>query len=160
VRPQSLVLILLLVFATAPAASQEAAGAAAACDYESCALNVMPTWNGLAIVRGVAEERIAVLGFFRPGTIQRAFGGSPAAIAMAERAMRTRRRGAVLTDAGAALILGGAVLAINDGRVGRASGALLAVGVVGVGVSVPLQFAADGQLSRAVWLFNRQFARP
>ena len=159
-RINAATLVVLLLLATTQARSQEAPGASAACGYEGCALNVVPAWNGLVIVRGATEERIAVLGFFRSGTIAHAFAGSPEALAMAERATRTRRIGASLTDAGALVILGGAVLAIRDGRIDRASGALFAVGAVAVGVSVPLQFAADGQLSRAVWLFNRRFARP
>ncbi len=159
VRIKAATLLVLLAFVSSSARPQAASGAAAACDYERCALNVVPTWNGLAIVRGAVEERMAVLGFFRAGTIQHAFAGSPEAAEMAERARRTRRIGAFLTDAGALLILSGAVLTVSDGGVDRTSGALFALGAVGVGVSVPLQFAADGQLSRAVWLFNRQFAR-
>jgi hypothetical protein len=28
-----------------------------------------------------------------------------------------------------------------------------------LGLSVPMQFKADGQLARAVWQYNRRFAR-
>lgn len=128
------------------------------CAYVDCALNVVPAWNGLAIVRGSDETRVGLLGFFRAGAISHVFAGDDAAMALADRALRTRQRAAVLTDAGALLLLSGAIVLAADERITAGSAALLGAGALSLGISVPLQFAADGHLSRAVWHFNRRFA--
>ena len=51
------------------------------------------------------------------------------------------------------------VNALRAGHVRRQDGVLAGIGGAALAVSVPLQFAADGALSRAVWWYNRRFAR-
>lgn len=159
-RPQIFAVVAALLLAPHAVAGQTASPAAPPCDYAACALNVVPAWNGLAVVRGADEERVALLGFFRARALDHVFAGDTAALMLARRAVRTRRIAAALTDLGAVLLVTGATLAITDDGVDGTTAALLAAGAVSLGVSVPLQFAADGHLSRAVWRFNRRFARP
>jgi hypothetical protein len=127
--------------------------------YDACALNVVPRWNGLAVVRGVNEEHVATLGFLWPGSLNRgtAFAPDAAATARGQRAVRTRRLAAALTDLGALAILAGAARTQGSG-VDATARTLMISGAVAFGVSVPLQFRADGQLARAVWTYNRRFA--
>jgi hypothetical protein len=149
--------------ATAQAASLSAQPT---CSYERCALNIVPAWNGLAVERGVAGPRVAVLDFFWPRDVSRVFVGDDplatgidSAVASARRALRLRRGAAAFTDAG--LVLGAVALgrSIGAGKMRRADGLLAGAGAVSLVVSIPLQFAADGALSRAVWWHNRRFAR-
>lgn len=136
-----------------------------ACSYRDCAASIAPAWNGLLVVRGVEQRRLANLNFFLPRDISPVLRGDPAALgadsalAHAQRAVALRRGGAVLTDVGAlALILALAHAAsagemnVNDRVVGGA-------GLAALLVSVPIQFAADGALSRAVWWHNLRYAR-
>ena len=135
------------------------------CAYVTCALNIAPRWNGLAVVRGANGPQLANLGFFWPRDVTASLRGpshvapgADSAAAQARQALRLRRIGAALTDAGVIVGAIGAVGALRAGR-GRASdGVLLGVGGAALGISVPFQFAADGALSRAVWWHNRRYA--
>jgi hypothetical protein len=129
------------------------------CTYQACALGLAPVWNGLEVTRGDSQRRVATLGFFIPEDISVVFADDREARDVARDAFRIRQIGAVLTDAG--LILG----ATGIGRAlfhwdfdGLSTGLTLAGGA-SLAAGVPFQFAADGVLSRAVWLFNRKFAR-
>ncbi|HEX8850640.1 MAG TPA: hypothetical protein VF761_14015 [Gemmatimonadaceae bacterium] len=139
---------------------------AAACDYRACALGIVPTWNGLAVVRGSDGPRVANLNFFWPRSIESALRGptpllpgADSAAASARRAVGLRRIGALLTDAG---LIGGVVTAarvVNRGRAGRGDQRAAGAALGALVLSVPFQFAADGALSRAVWWHNARFAR-
>ena len=136
------------------------------CTYELCALNIVPRWNGLAVVRASDGSQVANLNFFLPRDITSSLRGPSAvtpgadsAAAHAHRAVRIRRIGAAFTDTGILAGAIGALGALRAGRVGSTEGVLLGVGAAALGVSVPLQFAADGALSRAVWWHNRRYAR-
>ena len=133
------------------------------CSYRLCALTIAPTWNGLAVARGSDGARVGNLGFFVPRDITSLFEGSAvgadSALAYATRSVDLRRAGAALTDAGILAVGLTALHAIHARRFGRADAAWTGVGVVAVGASVPLQFAADGALSRALWWYNLRFAR-
>jgi hypothetical protein len=139
---------------------------APACDYRACALGIVPNWSGLAVTRGVAGPRVANLSFFWPrdvSAVLRGTGidvaGADSAAAQARRAVGLRRSAAALTDAGIVLGAIAAGRALSAGRMRRADGMIAAAGAAAFGVSVPLQFAADGALSRAVWWHNLRFAR-
>lgn len=156
----------LLIGAMTPRSSGAQSASAASCRYAECALSIAPTWNGLAVVRGLDGERVANLNFFWPGDVSRAMVGSNAAaagldsaVAQARRAVRIRRMGAALTDAGLAMAAVGAIGAINAGRARRSDALLLGAGAASLGLSVPFQFAADGALSRAVWWHNLRYGR-
>ena len=85
--------------------------------------------------------------------------GADSALAHAQRAVALRRAGAVLTDVGALAI---AVTLARVATAGRAHTNDRVVGGAGLAallVSVPMQFAADGALSRAVWWHNLRYAR-
>ena len=142
----------------AASATPRAVVRAAGCDYQRCALGISPVWNGLAVVRGAEEERVANLNFFWPMNVEPAFAGDSART-YATRAVRTRRIAATLTDAGGVLM---AVAAIRGARSGRVDGGGRVAALVGAGafaLSVPLHFQADGWLSRAVWWHNADAVR-
>jgi hypothetical protein len=106
------------------------------------------------VVRGERGGRLGSLDFFWPRDVRSSFAGSDSSSCYAGRALRLRRLGAVLTDlGGVALAVGAAQIARHgdlDGRGGR----LALGGLALLGASVPAQFAADGELSRAVWWYN------
>lgn len=136
------------------------------CDYSECALGIAPTWNGLAVVRGIDGDRVANLNFFWPREVSRAMVGSDAAapgldsaVAQARRAVHIRRIGAAFTDAGIVLAATAAVRALSAGKLRRSDGVIAGAGAASLGLSVPFQFAADGALSRAVWWHNLRYGR-
>ncbi len=139
--------------------AQRAGDASAAdCPYARCALGISPAWNGLLVVRGPERVRAANLNFFLPRGIDAAFAGDSAR-GYASRAVATRRTAAVLTDAGALLLAVAGARAAGAGRLDRAGRATAIAGAAAFALSVPLQFAADGLLARAVWWHNARFAR-
>jgi hypothetical protein len=138
---------MLSVSITSAADAQTPVRAEANCTYESCALGLAPAWNGLAITRGISQRQIGVLGFFWPGDIRPIFADNAAALEAADEALRTRTVASILTDAGFQREFDGL------------SKVLTITGAASVGISVPLHFAADGMLSRAVWWHNRRFSR-
>lgn len=153
-----------LVLVLLPANSAQAQGTIVGepglrCAYEVCALNVVPRWNGLAVVRGANEEHVSTLGFFIPGRLPGAFTGAPAAEALGRQAVRTRRVAAALTDLGALAMVIGAARASGDHGTDNTARLWLALGAASLGLSVPLQFRADGFLARAAWRYNAQFSR-
>lgn len=137
-----------------------------ACSYRSCALSIAPRWDGLAVVRGAEARRIANLHFFWPCDITGELRGADSAAAgvdsvvfHAQRAVALRRAGAGFTDLGALTLAIAIARSLRDGHVGRRDQVLAGAALGAVVVSVPLQFAADGELSRAVWWHNIRFAR-
>jgi hypothetical protein len=157
---------ILLLLCAAPLLAQHSASATvvtpragAACSYETCALGIVPTWNGLDVVRGAVGERSASLGFFLPRDITPAFVGSDSAMKYAVRAVKVRRVAASLTDAGALVLGYVAIKQLRDGHLGNSDRVIAAVGGGAFAISVPLQFSADGYLSRAVWWHNLRYAR-
>jgi len=161
VAPLASIMLLALVVAVrgAHAAPELPAPRDTTCTYRRCALAVVPAWNGLDLVRGEAEERVARLGFFWATDVSLVFAGEPQALEHAQRAVRLRRTAAVFTDLGAALLIAAAVGGLADQDHADTYRGLAIGGAVAVAVSVPLQFSADGHLSRAVWWHNTQFAR-
>lgn len=148
------------------ASATSGAHADTGCTYQRCALGIAPRWNGLAVVRGRAGVRVANLHFFWPHDVSAALAGPDAtavgadsARASARRAVRLRRMGAVLTDGGIALVASAAAGAIAAGHTRRSDRLLAGAGAAVLGLSVPLQFAADGALSRAVWWHNARYTR-
>ena len=138
-----------------------------ACSYEACALSIAPAWDGLRVVRGSAGQRVANLHFFWPTDIDDVLRGSDrfavgadSAAAHARRAAGLRRVGAGFTDAGAVLIAVALARSIGAGHVSTRSQVIAGVGLGALAISVPLQFGADGELSRAVWWHNLRFVRP
>jgi hypothetical protein len=129
------------------------------CTYEACALGIAPVWNGLAITKGEREETVATLGFFYPTDVASVFKGNDAAVAAANDAVRIRTIAAALTDAGIVLVGTGIARGLFQRHFDGLSQALAFSGAASLAVSVPFQFSADGLLSRAVWLYNRKYAR-
>lgn len=148
------------------AAATRPAGVDAQCSYRECALSIAPVWNGLTVVRGADGRRMANLDFFLPRDVAPALrGDAPGAVgadsafAHAERAVALRRVGAVLTDMGGVAMVIAIVRATSAGRASRSDQVVGGTGLAALLVSVPLQFAADGALSRAVWWHNLRYAR-
>jgi hypothetical protein len=130
----------------------------AACSYSRCALGIIPRLSSLDVVRGDREERVGSLSFLFPHDVRGAFAGSAPAQRHAERALSLRRVAAVLTTVGGVLAASGVVRAAAT-RSGRPlSVAAAGVGVAAFSVSVPVHFAADAELSRAVWDYNRDLS--
>jgi hypothetical protein len=129
----------------------------AACTYLHCAFGIAPAWNGLDVVDGATGRPVASLGFFWPHRIDSSFAGSDSATSYATKAFRMRRTAAALTDAGVLLLGYTAVRQLSGGLHGtdRVVGAL---GAGAFAIGVPLQFSADGLLSRAVWWHNARYA--
>jgi len=147
---------------TAPAALPSAAAHAAAdsaCTYARCALWIAPRWHALDVARGDRRERAGTLDFFWPRDVRPTFAGSDSAVHAAGRAVRRRRLGAALTDLGAIGLAVGSARIARHGDLHAPGGGLALAGVALLGASVPVQFAADGELSRAVWWYNARFGR-
>ena len=135
-----------------------------ACAYRSCALNIKPAWDGLAVVRPTGQ-RVATLHFFWPRDITSELRGdstavgADSAVVHTERALVLRQAGAGFTDVGIVTFAVAVLRALRDGRLSERDQILAGAGLGAIVVSVPLQFAADGELSRAVWWHNVRFAR-
>lgn len=142
-----------------PISAQSATPDSAACDYRRCAFGIAPAWDGLAVVRGAEVTRVANLYFLWPRDISSHFRGSDSAMTHVNRALHLRRIGAVLTSAGALTLVAAAARALDAGRARRSDSMLALAGAGAFGVSVPFQFAADGELSRAVWWHNLRLGR-
>jgi len=144
---------------TRAASAGSSSASDSACTYRRCALAVVPAWNGLDVVRGESAERVARLGFFWTRDLSPVFAGEPHALDFARRAVRTRRTAAVFTDAGLALLVTALAGGIADSENSATWRGVAIGGAAAFAVGVPLQFSADGQLSRAVWWHNTQFGR-
>ena len=150
----------------AQAPQSPAVSADASCAYDQCALGISPTWSGLAVVRGPDGPHVTNLYFLWPRDITGALRGADvhapgadSAVAYARRAMQLRRVGAVFTDASIGLLAGAAIGAMRSEPRGHWNRALLGAAGATMAISVPLQFAADGALSRAVWWHNLRYGR-
>jgi hypothetical protein len=160
-------MLFLLTAATSPARAQESAVEAAphdsVCSYRACALGIAPAWNGLAVVRGTDGPRVANLHFFWPADISTALRGDPlargadSAASSARRAITLRRAGAALTDLGVVATGVAVVSGLRARHLRTRERAVGGLGFAAILVSVPLQFAADGALSRAVWWHNMRY---
>lgn len=126
------------------------------CSYSRCALGIIPRLTALDVVRGDREERVGSLAFLFPRDVRRTFGDNDLASARAARAFSLRRVGAVLTATGATIAVAGGVRAIAVRGSPGPSAALAAIGLSTFAASVPVHFAADAELSRAVWEYNRR----
>ncbi len=129
------------------------------CTYQSCALGLVPAWNGIEITRGDSQRRVAMLGFFVPEDVSRAFADDPEAVDVARDAFRIRQVGAALTDAGLVLAATGLARALFRRDWDALSTGLTVGAGAALAAAVPAHFAADGALSRAVWLYNRRYSR-
>lgn len=149
-----------LVISVAPAdLVAQVERAPANCTYESCALGLAPTWDGISITRGISQRPIATLSYFYPGDIRPVFADNAQALEAAEQSLQTRTIGAVFTDAGLLLLATGLARAGFQREFDGLSKALSITGAAAIGVSFPLHLAADGYLNRAIWWHNRRFSR-
>jgi hypothetical protein len=152
--------------AAAPTPATTTAPNDSAAMYRSGALSIAPRWDGLAVVRGANRQSVANLHFFWPRDITPELRGTDTtAIGLdsltrhAQRAVALRRAGAGFTDLGVLTMAVAVIRSLRDGRFATRDQQLAAAAVGALVVSVPLQFAADGELSRAVWWHNIRFAR-
>ncbi|MES2180379.1 MAG: hypothetical protein V4550_21185 [Gemmatimonadota bacterium] len=127
--------------------------AANRCSYQTCALGIVPVWNGLAVVEGVMQTPRANLNFFLPRSLGATFRGD-SALSYSTRAVQTRMIAAAFTDVGVAIAVVVAAHGLHTRRLTTADRLLAVGGVASLAASVPLQFSADGLLSRAVWWHN------
>jgi hypothetical protein len=155
----SLSVIAQLAFGATSAHAQAGVGLQPNCTYRTCALGVVPRWDGLAVTRGESSRPVALLGFFWPGDVRGVFIGDDDALDAATDAILMRQAAAVMTDGGLILVATGIARALFTRDWDKLSTAMTVIGGASLGASVPLQFAADGHLSRAVWLFNRRYSK-
>lgn len=151
---------------TPPATPPAPSPSDSACSYNSCALTIAPRWDGLAVKRGTVGPTIANLHFFWPIDITPTLRGrdttavgADSAAAHAARAVTLRRVGAGFTDLGVVVATVTVLRSLAQGRFTERNQILAGAAVGAFVVSVPLQFAADGELSRAVWWHNLRFSR-
>jgi len=155
-RSRALLVLALLLGSAGPADAQSAAARLEpGCEYRTCAYNIVPVLHGLRVVRGNEERSVGTLGFLWTRDISAAFDGEGEEVA--RRAVRTRRQAAIVTDLGLILLAAGAAGAISR-DLDDSAAQLMIGGAAGLVLSVPLQFAADRQLARAVWLHNARYA--
>ena len=134
--------------------------------YRSAAFSIAPRWDGLRVVRGANRQTVANLHFFWPRDITPELRGADTTVIgldsltrHVQRAVALRRAGAGFTDLGVLTMTVAVIRSLRDGRFATRDQQLAAAAVGALLVSVPLQFAADGELSRAVWWHNLRFAR-
>lgn len=151
---------------TTPIAASPATPNDSACSYHACALTIAPRWDGLAVRQGTTGPTIANLHFFWPIDITAALRGADttavgadSAATHAWRAVNLRRVGAGFTDLGVVVATVTVLRSLAQGRFAERDQILAGAAVGAFVVSVPLQFAADGELSRAVWWHNLRFGR-
>ena len=114
---------------------------------------------------GSAQRRLANLNFFLPRDVAPVLRGDPgaegadSALVHAQHAVALRRAGAVLTDVGAVAVIVALTRAATGGRASTSDRVIGGAGLTALLVSVPIQFAADGALSRAVWWHNVRYVR-
>jgi hypothetical protein len=149
-----------------PVAAPAGAPNDSACTYQACALTIAPRWDGLAVRQGAGGPTIAKLHFFWPIDITPALRGpdtaavgADSAAAHAWRAVNLRRVGAGFTDLGVVVATATVIRSLAQGRFAERDQILAGAAIGAFIVSVPLQFAADGELSRAVWWHNLRFGR-
>ena len=153
-------LVLLAALHTIPVAAQRTEPRSDPnCTYQTCALGLAPVWNGLEVTRGDSQRRVAMLGFFMPEVISHVFADDSEARDVARDAFRIRQIGAAMTDVGIILGATGVARALYRWNWDGLSTGLTLAGGASLAAGIPFQFAADGALSRAVWLFNRRFTR-
>lgn len=137
-----------------------------ACSYAACALVIIPRWNGLAVVRSTNGPGMANLNFFWPRSVTAALRGgamgdaaADSAAAHAQHALGLRRAGAAFTDLGMVAVAVVAARVASNGGMSGADKVAAGAGLASLAISVPLQFGADGELSRAVWWHNLRYVR-
>lgn len=165
-RARVIYLLLAASLAISRPVSAQTPESTTSCGFRACALSITPRWNGLALVRGPHGPQVANLNFFWPRDVSAALTRTYSALgpsadsssAEARRAVHVRRIGAVLTDGGAMLGVVALVRSARAGTIRRSDGVLAAASAVALGVSIPVQFAADGALGRAVWWQNAGYA--
>ena len=155
---KSLLLAVTVACFVERAAGAQSSPTQAPCNYARCALGIVPAWNGLLITQGASHSRVANLGFFWTGSLDAVFAPNDSALAYSRRAVRVRRTAAVLTDVGALALGYAAVRGLSTGRLEGTDRTVALIGGASFAVSVPLQFAADGLLSRAIWWRNAEYA--
>jgi hypothetical protein len=126
------------------------------CGFARCGLNIIPRLTALDVVRGENEVRVGSLAFLWPSDVSPVFANDAIARGFAHRATSRRRVGAMMTDVGLAFAAGGVIGMLRDGGHIRGVSSVFAIsGGVLVGASIPVHFAADADLSRAVWRYNQ-----
>jgi hypothetical protein len=149
-------LFVALLFAPGVARGQ---ASDSSCAYATCALNIVPRLSALDVVKGSSEDRVGSLAFLFPRGVTAPFAGNEVAQRHAQHAFSLRRVASVLTDVGAIVAISASTRAVASTRQrGAATTAAIAGGAL-VASSIPIHFAADRELSRAVWEYNRRFSR-
>lgn len=160
--PRAAAVALIAMIALPQSAKAQQAGPAnmPCIEYERCALGLSASITGMTVLQGVDATPRATLGFFLPGkTLDNVFAGDTTAIRLGSEARRQRVVGAVLSATSVLTLVAASFMAIDAGADGSSANAVFLLGAAQAAGAVHFQLKADNTLSRAVWVFNRRFAR-
>lgn len=149
-------LMLGSLLATGSSTAMRAQTGDSTCAFARCGYGIMPTLTALDVVQGSSERHVASLPFLWSKDVSHLFVSDAEAVQHAQRAAKLRTAGAFVSSAGIALVVTGFVTGLGAGGSPRSTALF---GLAGVGVlaaSVPVHFAADAELSRAVWIYNQR----
>jgi membrane-associated phospholipid phosphatase len=160
--PRAAVIALIAMMALPQTAKAQQAGPAnmPCIEYERCALGLIASGTGMTVFQGADATPRAKLGFFLPGkALDEVFAGDTTAIRLGRDALAQRRVGAVLSFTSSLTVLAASLMANDAGVDRKATGSVFLLGAAQLAGAVHFQLKADNTLSRAVWQFNRRFAR-
>jgi hypothetical protein len=159
-----LVILAAMVAHAVPSGAQEGR-TDSACTYERCAV-----WIERGMLRrGASGAVVRRDGFFRPMRLADFVGGTDSAAAWAERFDSRMRAGTTLSKVGMlSFAIGAAAYYVRTRNLGPGEiddangleGALAFLGVIALGGGHIVRTTAEPARNRAIWWYNRRFARP
>jgi hypothetical protein len=164
-RFHRLLLIAVSALAAADDSGAQSRSVDSACTYEQCAV-----WrDGGALRRGANGEVVLRDQFFRPMRLTEFVGGADSSTLWAQRFERRAQTGTTLSVIGILSLAVGAgayylrTRDLGPGEIDDANGfegALGFGGVIAMASGALLRSSAEPSRSRAVWWYNRRYARP
>src|SRR5215218_8720087 len=154
-----ILLTLLVVLASTARLSAQSATACPVAGFSTCAVRAEShLLGGVHIVRGLDAADAGRARTFGGPDLSTLLAGSDSATAHAQHYTRSARRSGALGVVAAALFVAAAVVDLRDREVTDAGVVLVGAGsAVGL-ASLSQHFAAQRELSRAVWWYNRDLA--
>ncbi len=144
--------------AVAPASEPVIARAEPDSTYDSRALRLESHWGNLQIVRGAEGPIVGRVGVFRTANVEKTVAGSARAESEARLFKASHRPGAIASAVGALTFGVGLVASSNSSN--NAATPILVIGGIGTMLWGAQHLnAAYAALSRAIWWYNRDFAR-
>jgi hypothetical protein len=127
--------------------------------YEAQALRYESSWGNARIIRGADGPLVGTAGWFRGFDVEKVVAASAPARAEARAYKTNNFRGSVIGSVGALATAVGVVVTANGSN--NASSPILIIGGVGAMLWGAQHFnVAFSALSRSLWWYNRDLARP